>query len=67
MSDFVAVVSSELSVVRAGAGGEDANECEKNGALGKRPYRRCCGLQRKQAALAGGGSGDRRLQVGRVA
>jgi len=30
---------------------------------GKRPYRRCCSLRRKQAALAGGGSGDRRLQA----
>ena len=53
VSDFVAVVSSELSVVSAGAGVGDTGGCSKSGALA--------------SARTSGGSGDRRLRVGRVA
>ena len=42
----------------AGASYGDKNKSKRNGAFGKRPYRRWCSLRRKQAALAGGGAAN---------
>ena len=48
--------------MRVGVAGSAVRLTPVPSVRSKRSYRRCCGLRRKQAAPAGGGSGDRRLQ-----